>query len=433
MERGELDSHELGRDTRMSLSREWDELIAKVRRMNNLSNFMALPRLESLTTAGERGPVVTLTCAPSRCDAIIVLDGEVKSLRLPTDRETVFAKTEFYLQTIARFESATSALRREGTSIAQSDNLTSAQRNRAAIVKRDYELAYVDFEQRLLTILEWLWSHVTDPILTSLRITKPPSEDRWPRLWWCPTGAFSLLPIHAAGIHESGNDSVYDRAVQSYTPTVRALIESRIPSPDTHALSPKLLIVDVSENRDSTDLPGARREVQYIADLMKADSLTRISGEDANRVRVITELGSHRWVHFSCHGEQDLTDPSNSRLRLRNSSISVMDLALSPQQGDFAFLAACETGTGGTSLPDESITLAASLHYSGFRNVVASMWKIRDDASETLVKMFYERTCRNSYLDTAVVPYALHNAVRSLKELSPSAPSSWMPFTHIGP
>jgi hypothetical protein len=51
-----------------------------------------------------------------------------------------------------------------------------------------------------------------------------------PRVWWCTTGDFSLLPIHAAGVFagdETERQSADDYMVSSYIPTLAALTRAR--------------------------------------------------------------------------------------------------------------------------------------------------------------------------------------------------------------
>jgi hypothetical protein len=44
-------------------------------------------------------------------------------------------------------------------------------------------------------------------------------------LRWCPTGPFTFLPIHAAGLYSTGEpECVSDYVVSSYTPTISALL-----------------------------------------------------------------------------------------------------------------------------------------------------------------------------------------------------------------
>src|SRR5690242_1142344 len=45
-------------DRRMALAREWDDLVAQVRRLQGFEDFLLPPKLETLLPAAERGPVV---------------------------------------------------------------------------------------------------------------------------------------------------------------------------------------------------------------------------------------------------------------------------------------------------------------------------------------------------------------------------------------
>ena len=88
-------------------------------------------------------------------------------------------------------------------------------------------------------------------------------------------------------------------------------------------------------------------------------------------------------MHFACHGTQDLEQPLNSGLILTDGCLKVSEIMRQPE-GDtasdvtksmsLAFLSACETAKGDKALPDEAMHLAATLLFSGFRGVVATMW-----------------------------------------------------------
>src|SRR5512142_1916189 len=90
----------------------------------------------------------------------------------------------------------------------------------------------------VFNVLAWAWQAITEPVLTTLGHTHPPPgriED-WPRVWWCPTGPATVLPLHAAGRHPrtttqytamgeaaASTDSVAGRVISSYTPTLTTL------------------------------------------------------------------------------------------------------------------------------------------------------------------------------------------------------------------
>ena len=42
--------------------------------------------------------------------------------------------------------------------------------------------------------------------------------------------------------------------------------------------------------------------------------------------------------------------------------------------GSLAFLCDCETAMGDQNLPDEAMSIGASLIFCGFRRVIATMW-----------------------------------------------------------
>ena len=62
--------------------------------------------------------------------------------------------------------------------------------------------------------------------------------------------------------------------------------------------------------------------------------------------------------------------------------MTIADITEGRFHGDFAGLSACKTAVGGVDLLDEAITLAAALHYTGYRHVVAALWSVDNRTSE---------------------------------------------------
>jgi CHAT domain len=86
-------------------------------------------------------------------------------------------------------------------------------------------------QRRIVAMLGWLWDVIAEPVLERLRVSGPPTDEEWPRVWWCVSGLLSFLPLHAAGHHHTRSDTVpkivADRFISSYTPTIRSLAYSR--------------------------------------------------------------------------------------------------------------------------------------------------------------------------------------------------------------
>src|SRR5205823_6634040 len=146
-----------------------------------------LPDLGTLT---EDGPVVVVNLAGLRSDAIVLAEGTAMCVPLP-----------------------------------EADLRSAADRfmgfNSAVGVLHD---PYVPVEQRweagttVLDTLTWLWEAIVEPVVRALGLE--PGGDTLPRLWWCPTGILSFLPLHAAGRYTDGAPlGIADYVMSSYTTT----------------------------------------------------------------------------------------------------------------------------------------------------------------------------------------------------------------------
>ncbi|KAF7358015.1 CHAT domain-containing protein [Mycena venus] len=105
-----------------------------------------------------------------------------------------------------------------------------------------------------------------------------------------------------------------------------------------------------------------------------------------------------------------------------------------------AFLSACETAKGDKSVPDEALHLAATLLFTGFRGVVATMWVMDDDDGPKIADSFYKHLFKNCdptsnppvHPDLTQAATALHLAVAELREDPDISFKRWVPFVHYG-
>ncbi|WP_169734132.1 CHAT domain-containing protein [Hamadaea tsunoensis] len=402
-------------DRRMALAREWDGLVEQVRRLDGFEDFLEPPPLATLREAAAEGPVVIVNVSRWRCDALVVTTAGVRSVRLPgLTAADVTTRTAAYLQAL------------QDAAPAPDQSFSRRLETRAA--RRHAR------EQVLRATMEWLWDTVAQPVLADLGIGGPPAAGADPpRLWWCPTGKLTLLPLHGAGYHGAGDDrTVLDRAVSSYTPTLRALRESRRPSAPQPPRHPGLVFVGVPETLDQVQFAAdAARERAAVTAAFPA-GVTVLEGADATMAAVETALADHRWAHVSCHGYQDVYDPSRAGLMLADGTLTIPRINSGRRSGEFVFLAACMTATGGVNLPDESISLAAALNYAGYRHVIATLWRVHSVVAAQVTEAVYPQLCADGTFRPDRAPFALHDAVRTLRD-SGARMSDWLPFTHNGP
>jgi CHAT domain-containing protein len=188
-------------------------------------------------------------------------------------------------------------------------------------------------------------------------------------LWWCPTGPFTFLPIHAAGLYSDGEPQcASDYVVSSYTPTISALLGD-VPVSDPF----KMMVVIEPNTPGQNTLPYTVDELRRIENRVPEKDLIKFNS--ANVKEVVSHLHTISIAHFACHGQQHAENPLESSLMFHDGPLKVSRIMKQPiPNARLAFLCACQTATGDKTLPDEAIHLASTLLFAGFRGVVATMW-----------------------------------------------------------
>ena len=407
-------------DARRDAARRFDALVAEVRSLPPIDGFphpdrfLRPPQTDTLLPGEDDGPVVVVNISRWRCDALILRHTGITHVPLPglTEDDTIDAANRYLhaLQGAAHHAGSKDIVA-----------LTPAGPPPETVVS---------------ATLAWLWDHIASAVLDHLGHTGTPDGD-WPRVWWCPTGALTILPLHAAGHHAARTGhTVYDRVVSSYTPTLRALAHARN-RPATAATAPTLLVVALPHTPGQSPLPGADAERSTLAGLF-GQAYTELVDGAATRATVIAGLRHHRWLHASCHGTQNMNDPAAGGLIPHDwqtaGLVGIGDLTDSTQAGgEFAFLSACKTATGGGINLDESINIATAMQYAGWRHVIGTLWSVWDHAAATVTAGVYPALVHDGALDPTHAAHALHHTVRRLRDKHPDRPGNWAPFIHTGP
>lgn len=126
---------------------------------------------------------------------------------------------------------------------------------------------------------------------------------------------------------------------------------------------------------------------------------TALLGSKATEQGFRDALGKHkRWraVHFACHGLVDLERPSYSSLALTQGTgddgfLSVLDIFQLDVPADLVVLSACESSRGKVFAQEGVFGLPSAFLHAGARSVLASLWKVDDEATQALMLKFYER------------------------------------------
>ncbi|KAJ7108164.1 CHAT domain-containing protein [Mycena epipterygia] len=426
------------------LNEEWEEVVKSVRMVPGFVDFLQPKSIQKLQQAAVNGPIVVIHCGEASSNALVINSLGVKCVPLP---ELYISKAQILADMFIAASSSTSI---DIEKLFKNHQHTMAHSGGQSLLSRlvgereDSDNFSVD--KQFCHILELLWHWMVHPIFRALDLKK---SSRPPRLWWCPTGPFAFLPIHAAGIYGmEGTDCVSDYVVSSYTPTITALLDP--PSPSHLAPKFKMTAVIQPYTPDFSPLPGAQKELEKIEARVPKQWLVSLGDTTPATVdTVLVHLRESSVVHFACHGVQDLEQPLHSGLALTDGRMNVSEIMRRPEDNktldikksmSLAFLSACETAKGDTITPDEAMHLAATLLFAGFRGVVATMWTMDDRDGPKVADIFYKHLFENCDPSSTppVLPNltraaeALHLAVAKLRE-DPDIPfSRWVPFVHYG-
>jgi CHAT domain-containing protein len=195
---------------------------------------------------------------------------------------------------------------------------------------------------------------------------------------------------------------------------------------------------DLQDSRWIPNLPGSRDEALAIQQIAGAARTRLAMGFDANREAVIDgSIARQRIIHFATHGIMDTRHPEMSGLVLSmlnkrgdylNGYLRLSDIYNLKLSADLVVLSSCESALGKDLGSEGIIGLPRAFLYAGARSVIASLWKVDDDAAVTLMKAFYSRLQRGE--DTA---QALRGAqLDLLRNARLSDPYYWAAFVLEG-
>jgi len=402
-------------DARMRYAAEWDQLVEQVRQRPGFENFLDVPPYAELARATAGGTVVIINVSRYRCDALAATPTGLTVIPLPgLTSDQVRDRANAFLAAV--------------WALAAPGQLAGSQAVAADGVIRD--------------VLGWLSDAVTDPILAALRLARPAgvtSGDALPRIWWCPTGAMTVLPLHAAGQHHAGStgDCVLNHVVSSYTPTLRALYAARTRPVPAGSDSSRMLLVTMPVTRylaGGAPLPGAADEAEVVARHFLPNT-THLTGNLATRTHVLTAMQRASYAHFACHGGIQPADPSAGGLYLDDGPLTIRQLSeCDLPAAELAFLSACQSATGSLRHLDEAITMAAATQLAGFRHVIGTLWYIADTVAPDVARGVYAALTGAGGGQPAVIDSAraLHDATSQLRAAG-HPPIQWAPYVHTGP
>ncbi|KAF6745766.1 CHAT domain-containing protein [Ephemerocybe angulata] len=430
----------------LDLAKEWEGLLGTVRATPGFESFLRPPPCAFLMQhLPESGVIVVINVDKRRCDAIALRAGWDEPLHIPLPNFSTEKAIQYRVDLTSRLRARNLRVREAGESTLRDIEVSDSE-----VAPRGIWSAFAEKrgEDPLVhRVLRGLWEEVIKPILEALKLLKvdKSSESTPPRLWWCPTGPLSFLPLHAAGVYRGANpECVFDYVVSSYTPTVTAMndrVKNRRP---IDAETSGLFLTNQPNAPGASPISGTTKEVRAISEKARESQIRmeKLEGSDMTVNACLEHMQKFSSIHLACHGSQNAAEPLRSRFLFHQGSLELGTILKSNlKNADLAFLSACQTSTGEEKLSDEAVHLAAGMLAAGYRRVVGTMWSIGDQPAQDVAVKFYEhiftqmKRTGGVAFDGTHSAYALHDATQQLRlSLDDSERSllTWVPFVHFG-
>jgi CHAT domain-containing protein len=281
---------------------------------------------------------------------------------------------------------------------------------------------------RVTTALASLYRTLIEPVRRAGLL------ERATRLVIVPHGPLTYLPFAALRDPNDGKYLVARHAIL-YVPSAAALTAIRgAPSPAEARAGAAVALAPFPG-----DLPATMEEARGLARAIPGAVV--LVGPSATESALRRALDDAPLVHVATHGELNAHSPMFSQVALAagrrgdhrdDGRLEVHELLGLRVRSSLVFLSGCETGIGSAwstsfSPGEDFTTLAQGFLYAGAGSVVATLWRIEDDAAAALAERFYAGLQRTS------APEALAEAQRAmLRDPRFALPFDWAAYTVSG-
>ena len=200
-------------------------------------------------------------------------------------------------------------------------------------------------------------------------------------------------------------------------------------------------IRDLGASHYIARLPASRNEANAIAKILRSRDPQGVYialDFDATRNYVLTEgLAQFRLVHFATHGVVDVSRPEMSGLilslidrkgRKGDGYLRLGDIYKLRLSADLVVLSSCDSALGKDLESEGIIGLPRGFLYAGAKSVIASLWKVNDEATARLMTSLYARIERGESPSSALRAAQLE----MVHDAQWSRPYYWAAFTIQG-
>ena len=205
----------------------------------------------------------------------------------------------------------------------------------------------------------------------------------------------------------SGRDLINLKTEEKDLATTESIV---IANPDFNYAEGNNQLLDRSEKKKWSSLPGTQKEGKIIASLLN----TSYVGEQKARKKFIKSLSSPKVLHIATHAfyNAETGDSlNNSGMVFAGANVlPAKDSILSPEEISvldlnstaLTVLSACETGIGEVLEGGSMASIQRAFTIAGTRSVINTLWKVDDYSSMAFMKEFYGYLIQGKSLEEAM-------------------------------
>ncbi len=219
-----------------------------------------------------------------------------------------------------------------------------------------------------------------------------------------PTGILYSLPLHALKI---SGEHLIERNPVIYEPSLSILNQCYARRRELVGGRSFALFGDPNSDR-----PGALDAVSFLAEKHRADLFP---GKNVTVNSFILNTRKKDVIHFQGHAVFNAASPLDSYLKLADGKLNVDDIFSKLNlDAELVSLIACESGVNRINTGDELLGLIPALIYAGSRSVLSTLWRVNEDSSAEIAKLFYARLYDSGNRENKAE--ALRQSILSLKK-----------------
>lgn len=249
-----------------------------------------------------------------------------------------------------------------------------------------------------------------------------------------PDGLFSFMPFDALITEKTGSTNfeklpyLIKKTAISYGYSASILLNDAKISTQKKDKLIGFFPVFKNNQRNLSELNYTEQEARSIENEIDGKYLLF---EKANKRAFEKMEDEYSIIHLSTHATAG-DNYAPAAIEFYNETLYLPEIYGYNLNADLLVLSACETGIGTLRKGEGAMSLARGFSYSGVKNLIVSLWKVNDKATEILMASFYENYIKSGNKSEALyaskLAYLEDSTISSVKK----SPYYWASFIYIG-